>query len=113
MPIDHLGCRYFDLVPPKAGTDAVLAVEVSPRPEQTSSPAQNALRCELVTISKNGRNVTRTRLDLHADGRQTGSVPGFADATVERVILVLANCAFGSGWAYNDGLQFRISAWLE
>ncbi len=113
MPIDHLGCRYFDFIPPKLGHVANLVVEVFPRPEPTTERKRNALHGELITISNDHRRITRNALSSSRDGQLTGIVPDFGVETVHRVILVLANCAFGPGWAYHDGLQFSISARLE
>ena len=113
MPIDHLGCRYFDLLP--AATDAAvsLIVEVTPRPENSGSFDRNALRGELVVISKDRSTVSRKTLAAQPEGHLSASVAGFTPESIERVILVLANCAFGSGWAFKDGLQFTVSARVE
>lgn len=108
LPIDHLGCRYFEFLPSRGR--GALDVEVMPRPEDSRGVgrADSVLRAELVIPAVPGEGVARVPLQPRPNGT-IGAKVGLASVP-SRLLLVVANCAFGAGWVNFDGLQFTVSA---
>jgi len=105
LVINHLGCRYFEFTPTQASR--MLKVQVAIHDDADRLFA----RVELVTVGRSGLR-RRTTLSPQPDTRLAATVE-FSSEDVSRAVLIISNCAYGSGWATHDGLRVAISAQIE
>lgn len=101
--IDHLGCRYYRFRPMEKKRALHVRVDL-PDPD-----AQTSLRGELILVTPQGMPAGRDTLARNPSGvYMEATLSGFTQRAVDHAVLVLANCAYGSGAP--DGITFRISA---
>ena len=107
LSVDHLGCRYFQFVPPE--NSARLQISVIPdQPE-----GWECFRGEFVLVGHDGQRLGQQTLSRIEDRRCLTASVNFPRNEVAFGLLVVANCGFGTGWPRFDQLTFHLSAECE
>lgn len=99
--IDHLACRYFEFLP--TTTSDRLSVSIT----LNRTDDMPVFRAALVTVARNGQRQL-TLMTANTNGF-TGSAP-FRAKECSRAVLIVANCAYGFGWANHQLCRFTIDA---
>ncbi len=102
-PVDHLGCRYYRFRPTERRTRLQVTVALE------TAPARQFLRVEMYAVRQSlrrGRAAAVTR-DQNDDSVVL-SLDEFHNDRMDHAVLIISNCAFGSGAP--DNLTFRVSA---
>jgi hypothetical protein len=102
-PIDHLGCRYYRFRPTERRTRLQVTVALE------TAPARQFLRVEMYEVTQDlRRGQAATVTHDPNDGSVVLSLDDFHSGRLDHAVLIISNCAFGSGAP--DNLTFRISA---
>ena len=98
--IDHLGCRYFEIVLPPNRSKLIVSLNPVDR-EQLSS-----LNATLTTISDQAE--AQDVIHFNRSERPRQLICEVPVTGTERVLLTVVNVAHGSGWSLQDGLAFEV-----